>query len=398
MGEVSAQEAVLTLNAGSSSLKFGVFTLDGTHPRRRWSGEYRGVGGRRVGFRLRGADGGEAAEETVEVADHEQALSHLLGWWDGAVPDLWLVAAGHRVVHGGTDFDGPVPLDGRALRRLGELVHLAPLHMPHNLAIAHLLQRLRPGLFQVACFDTAFHRTMPLRERCFALPRRWFGRGVQRYGFHGLSYEYIASVLPDYLGERADGRVIVAHLGHGASLCALHRRRSVATTMGMTPLDGIPMATRPGALDPGVVLWLQQHAGMAPEEVETLLNRRSGLLGLSGISGDMETLLADRRPEAGEAVDYFVHHTHRAIASLAASLGGLDALVFTGGIGENAPYVRERICREAAWLGVTLDAEANNANGTCISLPHGGVSVWRIPTDEEQVIARHTLHLLQRTG
>ncbi len=395
---MKAERAILTLNAGSSSLKFGVFTLDGGTPRRQWSGWFDGLGGRSVGFRLQDGESDRHTEERVEVADHEQALTFLLQWWERAIPGGRLAAAGHRVVHGGTEFEEPVVLDEAVRRRLRRLVHLAPLHMPHNLAMMDILHRLRPGLFQVACFDTVFHRTMPWRERVFALPRHWFERGVQRYGFHGLSYEYIASVLPEHLGERAEGRVIVAHLGHGASLCAMYRRRSVATTMGMTPLDGIPMATRPGALDPGVVLWLQREGGMEPGAVEALLNRRSGLLGLSGSSGDMRSLLADERPEAVEAVDYFIHHTHRTIASLAASLGGLDALVFTAGIGENAPYVRERICREAAWLGITLDTEANNENRICISLPHSAVSVWCIPTDEERVIARHTWRLLESEG
>ena len=274
---------------------------------------------------------------------------------------------------------------------------MAPLHLPHNLAAIAILAERRPELLQVACFDTAFHHSLPLRERLYALPRQWHERGVRRYGFHGLSYEYIATTLPAHLGETAEGRVVVAHLGHGASLCALRQRRSVATTMGFTPLDGVPMATRPGQLDPGIPLWLQREAGLDLAAVDDLLNHRSGLLGLSGISGDMRELLRDHRPEAAEAIDYFVHHVHRAIASLAASLGGLDALVFTAGIGEHAPLIRERIVREAHWLGLQLDAEANAENRTRISLPDSPVSVWVIPTDEERQIARHTRRLLTNT-
>ena len=265
--------------------------------------------------------------------------------------------------------------------------------MPHNLAAIEILARQRPDLGQVACFDTAFHHTLPRVEQHYALPRAWYDRGVRRYGFHGLSYEYIAAELPRHLGEGADGRVVVAHLGHGASLCALHRRRSMATTMGFTPLDGIPMATRPGAMDPGIVPWMLREAGLSLDEVDDLLNHHCGLLGLSGTSGDMRTLLAASDPRAAEAVDHFVHHTGRAIASMAPALGGIDALVFTAGIGENSPVIRESICRQAAWLGIELDPAANAANETRIATARSRVSVWRIPTDEERTIAAHTQRL-----
>ncbi len=395
---MGAERAILTLNAGSSSLKFGLFGWQKEPERRLW-GEFTGLGGDEVRFVIREEDESPCLEERMGGIDHEAALHHLIARLEeGDSASRVLAAVGHRVVHGGKWFREPVRVDAMVRKRLETLVHLAPLHMPHNLALLDIVTRRRPELPQVACFDTAFHSTMPWRERVFALPRYWFERGVQRYGFHGLSYEYIASVLPEHLGERAEGRVIVAHLGHGASLCAMYRRRSVATTMGMTPLDGIPMATRPGALDPGVAIWLQREGGLDLAGVERLFNEHSGLLGLSGISADMRVLLADERPEAFETVDHFIHHTHRAIASLAASLGGVDALVFTGGIGENAPYVRERICREAAWLGVALDVEANNENRTCISLPDSAVSVWRIAVDEERMIARHVWHLLETEG
>lgn len=388
--------AILILNAGSSSLKFGLFRLRQGEPERLARGQYRQRDGA-ARFTVTTAIGEAADDRPVDVRTPEQALDHLLDWLERTWPDHRLAAAGHRVVHGGRHFSQPCRIDATTLARLRELVPLAPLHLPHNLAGIARLQRRRPDLVQVACFDTAFHHTLPLRERLYALPREWYDRGVRRYGFHGLSYEYIATTLPRHLGEMADGRVVVAHLGHGASLCALHRRRSVATTMGFTPLDGVPMATRPGQLDPGIPLWLQRAAGLDVAAVDDLLNHRSGLLGLSGISGDMRELLHDHRPAASEAIDYFVHHVHRAIASLAASLGGLDALVFTAGIGENAPAIRERIVGEARWLGLQLDAEANAENRTRISLPDSPVSVWVIPTDEERQIARHTQRLLTDT-
>ncbi len=269
------------------------------------------------------------------------------------------------------------------------------LHTRRSAAI-DVRARQHPGLPQVACFDTAFHRSMPALEQRYALPAEWYERGVRRYGFHGLPYEYIASRLPEHLGANADGRVIVAHLGHGASLCALRERRSVATTMGFTSLDGIPMATRPGHLDSGVITWWLREAGLNTAEIDVLLNHRCGLAGLSGISGDMRQLQARDAPEAALAIDYFVHHTVRAIASLAGALGGLDALVFTAGIGENAPQVHARICERLAWLGIELDDAANDAQAVQLSRPDSRVSVWRIPTDEEQMIARHTARLVEK--
>ncbi len=390
-------DLLLVLNAGSSSLKFGLYRAGETAPARLARGQFRDLDGA-ARFVVQLEDGAAARERPSPARTPEQALAALLEWLEERYPGLRLAAAGHRVVHGGPRFAGPRVVDSGVLAALHELVSLAPLHMPHNLAGIEQLQRLRPDLPQVACFDTAFHHGLPLREQYYALPREWHARGVRRYGFHGLSYESIAERLPSVLGAAAEGRVIVAHLGHGASLCALHERRSQATTMGFTPLDGVPMATRPGQLDPGIPLWLQREAGLDVAAVEDLLNHRSGLLGLSGTSGDMRELLHDPRPEAAEAIDHFVYHVHRAIASLAAVLGGLDALVFTAGIGENAPLVRERIVREARWLGLQLDAEANAENRTRISLPDSPVSVWVIPTDEEQRIAHHTRSLLTATA
>ncbi len=391
---MTEHSSILVLNAGSSSIKFALFSdgAEGGELSRRCHGEISGLD---TGARFRALDSQNAylINEAMPAMTHERAIGRLLDWLGRREDYGDLAAAGHRVVHGGSRLDQPVCIDGEVLDELRSFAPLAPLHMPHNLAAIEALDRLHPGLTQVACFDTAFHRSMPLSEQYYALPREWFARGIRRYGFHGLSYEHIASVLPEYLGAAAEGRVIVAHLGHGASLCAMHYRRSIATTMGFTPLDGVPMATRPGQLDPGVVTFLIREAGLSASEVDDMLNHHSGLTGLSGVTGDMRQLLEDPRPEAAEAVEYFVHHVHRAIASLAAALGGLDALVFTAGIGENSPLIRERICDQAAWLGIALDKEANAANRNRISLSGSAVSVWRIPTDEERVIALHTRRL-----
>jgi acetate kinase len=299
------------------------------------------------------------------------------------------VAAGHRVVHGGDAFTHPVLVDSSVLSGLEKLVPLAPLHQPHNLAAIRALAHTRPGMPQVACFDTAFHANQPEVARRIALPREFHDAGVKRYGFHGLSYEYITSVLPRYRGKRARNRVVVAHLGNGASLCAIRDGRSVATTMGFTALDGLVMGTRPGSLDPGVVLHLIEAMGMTAAQVGDLLYRRSGLLGVSGISADMRTLLESNDPRAREAVELFVYRVSRELGSLAAAMGGLDALVFTGGIGEGSAVVRASICRAAAWLGVKLDEAANLGRRPRISAPASRVSAWVIPTDEESMIARH---------
>ena len=330
-----------------------------------------------------------------DINNHQQALAYLLGWLEQTYPAIQLVAAGHRVVHGGAKFSGPVRIDALVRQQLQTFIKLAPLHMPHNLAAIDALQEQRPALPQVACFDTAFHHSMSWNEQHYALPHEWFDKGVRRYGFHGLSYEYIASVLAEYLGERADARIIVAHLGHGASLCAMRERQSVATTMGFTPLSGIPMATRPGDLDPGLSRWLMHEAGLSIDEMEHLFNHQSGLLALSGISDDMRVLLANKSNAAQQAINYFIHHTHRAIASLVAVLGGLDALIFTAGIGENSSAIRQQICTQASWLGLALDASANTNHDIKINTDDSKVSIWCIPTNEEMMIAHHTRTLLK---
>ena len=319
----------------------------------------------------------------------------MLDWLAKDASSLKIAAAGHRVVHGGTRLHEPTLMNDEVIAYLQTLIPLAPNHQPPSLQGIAALQQLRPGLPQVACFDTAFHHDRSEVEQHFALPVRPELEAVQRFGFHGLSYEYIAQALPSHLGKNADGKVIIAHLGHGASLCAMNGRRSVATTMTFTPLDGIPMGTRCGSIDPAVVLYLQQQ-GMKAEEVSDLLYFQSGLLGVSGASGNMADLLEHKTPQAAQAIEQFVHHTARAIGSLAAALEGLDALIFTAGIGEHSPVIREAICRRCEWLGLALDAEANRAGGPCISQVHSPVQAWVIGTDEEQMIAEHTARLLSK--
>jgi len=395
------QQTVLVLNAGSSSLKFALFDA-GALPAagEPWvRGRIEGIGGHGR-FVVARSDRFDTTPfpASDSFRTHEDALAALLEWLRAQRRGQHLVAVGHRVVHGGAHFSAPVRIDAGVLARLRELIPLAPLHQAQPLAAIEALGRVDPGLAQVACFDTAFHHAMPVVARTYALPRALTGQGIRPYGFHGLSYEYIADALPTHLGAQADGRVIVAHLGHGASLCALRERRSVATTMGFTPLDGLPMATRCGALDPGVLLYLMGERGMTVEAVADLLYRQSGLLGVSGFSGDMRELLASDDARAAEAVELFVYRAGRELGSLAAALGGLDALVFTGGIGERAAVIRERIGRQASWLGVRLDPTANAAGGPRISRADSPVSVWVIPTDEERVIARHAYRLACAAG
>lgn len=386
--------ALLTINAGSSSLKFALFSLDdeAAGPQRRYRGLVANIGGR-GGFTVRGAQGDRVVDSGVVAADHEQALAMTLDWCREAAGGGSLQAVGHRVVHGGERYFAPVRVDEAVLDELRRYESLAPLHQSHNLNAMATLARTHPELPQVACFDTAFHHSQSRLATDFALPRSLAQAGIRRYGFHGLSYEYIAGVLPTYLGAAAEGRVVVAHLGNGASLCAMAGRRSVATTMGFTPLDGLMMGTRCGALDPGVVLYLQQQRGMGVAEVAALLNEQSGLLGVSGISADMHTLLQSEAPEAKEAVALFVYRVGREFGSMAAALGGIDALVFCAGIGERATAVREAILRQASWLGFDLDPEANRRGGPCITRARSAASAWVIPTDEEQVIARHAWRL-----
>lgn len=388
--------ALLIINAGSSSLKFAVYQVGEAD---RLEVVYRGnileIGG---SSRMRVAlapSAEERIDSIIPAVDHDAAMQALLDWLQPRLANRALLAAGHRVVHGGVAFAAPVRVDETVLEQLSDLVPLDPLHQPHNLAAIRALMRVRPELPQVACFDTAFHRSMPALAQQFALPRKLTESGIRRYGFHGLSYEYIADVLPAYLGDAAEGRVIVAHLGNGASLCAMQNRKSVETSMSFTPLDGLPMGTRCGAIDPAIPLYLMREQGMDLTAVSDLLHKQSGLLGISGISSDMRALLASSDPRAAEAIAHFVYHVSLAIGALSAALGGLDALVFTAGIGEHASEIRERICQRLVWQGVALDAAANTSHANRISSGGSRVSVWVIPTNEEIVIARHSLQLLR---
>lgn len=385
------EQGILVINAGSSSVKFAVFTDGGQpEPKLLFKGQMEGLGSD-PSFQVKDATGRKIDERDEwprgSTLNHVGALRYILGWLDDCASDVKIEAAGHRVVHGGLDYDRAVRLDEGVIADLEQLIPLAPLHQPHNLAAIRALAEVAPELPQVACFDTAFHRTQPRVAQLFALPRALIESGVRRYGFHGLSYEYIAHRLPETLPEAR--KVVVAHLGSGASMCALQDGRSVESTMGFTAVDGLPMGTRTGGMDPGVVLYLMQDRGYDAKTIEKLLYKESGLLGVSGVSNDMRDLLESDDLHAAEAVELFVYHIGKHLGALAGVLEGLDALVFTSGIGENAPIVRERVCRRAEWLGVRLDEEANRRGGPHISAPGSPVPVWVIPTDEELMIALH---------
>jgi acetate kinase len=385
----------LVLNAGSSSLKFCVYQRPANEGwRLAAKGQIEGIG---TLPRLLAEDAkGEslAKEELSALRDGRDAVDALAGWLRANYGGSRVLGVGHRVVHGGARFTGPTILNPEVLVALYKLVPLAPLHQPYNLAAIEAAFERLPGVPQVACFDTSFHRGQPAVAELIPLPHELREMGLQRYGFHGLSYEYIASVLPDTAPEIASGRVIVAHLGSGASLCALKAGKSVDSTLGFTALDGLCMGTRPGSIDPGVVLHLFQGLNLSPKEVETLLYKKSGLIGISGISNDMRDLLGRTEPEARLAVDYFVYRAAREIGALTAVLGGLEGLVFTAGIGENSAEIRQRICEASAWLGIELDETANTNRIPKISTSRSKVAVWAIPTNEELMIARHTGSLL----
>ncbi|HVP60517.1 MAG TPA: acetate/propionate family kinase [Myxococcaceae bacterium] len=389
-------QAILVLNAGSSSLKFSVYLARGAELELWLRGQAEGLYTAAT-FVAKDAAGDPVSEyrwEEGETIGHEGAISHLFEFLRSRRGDHRLIAVGHRVVHGGMEFSQPTRVTPEMVQKLEKLVPLAPLHQPHNLGPIRFLLEQMPALPQVACFDTAFHRVQPELAQAFALPKEITDRGVRRYGFHGLSYEYIASALPAVDPRAARGRVVVAHLGNGASMCAMHAGKSVASTMGFTAVDGLPMGTRCGALDPGVMLYLMDELRMDARAIEKLIYQQSGLLGVSGISSDMRALLSSDAPRARLAVDLFVYRVGRELGSLAAALGGLDALVFTGGIGEHAVPVRERVVQGAAWLGLTLDPAANGADGPRISTAGSRVPAYVIRTNEELMIARHTRHLI----
>jgi acetate kinase len=385
---------LIVLNAGSSSLKFQVYDmLDGVEPQLVWKGLFEGLGGT-AHFIVNDISGTILDEVSWSPRDgigHEEALMHLVAWLRQHQEGRKLAAIGHRVVHGGEAFSAPVLVDDPVVQALEKLVPLAPLHQPHNLEPIRIVRRRLPGMPQVACFDTAFHQTQSDIASLFALPREMRERGVRRYGFHGLSYDYIASVLATYDPRLAEGRVVVAHLGNGASLCALKGGVSVTTTMGFSALDGLPMGTRCGAIDAGVVFFMLREMNLSPAEAERMLYTKSGLLGVSGISNDMRVLRANAatNPDAKRAIDLFVYRITREIGSLVAALGGLDGLVFTAGIGENDVATRSEVMAGLAWAGLALDEAANRTGGARISTG-SGPSAWVIPTNEELVIARQT--------
>lgn len=393
-------DVILVLDSGSSSLKFAVYEItSGAAPLSRLAhGQVEGLG-THPHFTAFDAEGHEA-DNSLLPADgsanpHEQAMGTVLAWLQAHRDGTHrLVAAGHRVVHGGMVFASPVRINSEVLLKLDALSSLAPLHQPPALRAIRALQARLPELPQVACFDTAFHRTQPEVAQAYALPRSLSDQGIRRYGFHGLSYQYISQTLPQFLGDKAGGKVVVAHLGNGASMCGMKGQRSMATTMGFTALDGLLMGTRCGNLDPGVVLHLIEQTGLSPAEVSDLLYKHSGLLGVSGLSSDLRELLDSDAPSAQEAIELFVYRAVRELGSLVAALGGLDALVFTAGIGEHSTEVRQRICQQSQWLGIELDAKANAAHQPCITAAGSPVSAWVIPTDEESVIADAVLQVL----
>ena len=388
---------LLILNAGSSSIKFAVFAA-GSMPTSRsllCDGQMSGIG-HAIHFHAVDGDNRTLVNSYLEQGvDHEMAIDTLLKWLTGHYADCKLAGAGHRVVHGGAHYNAPVLINAQVMQSLSELIPLAPLHQPHHIAAIEALQKLYPALPQVACFDTAFHHTNAPVSTRYALPRALDAAGIRRYGFHGLSYEYIASVMASVLGpQQALGRVVVAHLGAGASMCAMLEGKSVTSTMGFTALDGLPMSQRCGALDPGVLLYLMQQQQLSADQVSHMLYYESGLLGVSGISDDMKALLDSDRPEAREAVELFVYRISRELGSLVAALGGLDALIFTAGIGEHAAAVRRMVMARATWLGLELDPAANEAHRLCISTAAAKTSAWVIPTNEDLMIALHTRQVL----
>lgn len=387
-------EAILVLNAGSSSLKFALYQTTYGSISMICRGKIEIGDNASSRFQVKDSRGELFWQQTLHIAHHENAIEVLLQWLETQTDKRQPIAVGHRVVHGGMLFDRPILIDEQVTTRLLQLVPLAPLHQPDSLAGISALRRLRPDLPQVACFDTCFHRTMPDEEQIYALPGQLTDQGIRRYGFHGLSYEYIAHILPDHLGDRATGRIVVAHLGNGASLCALQQGKSIATTMGFTPLEGLPMGTRCGNLDPAVLLYLMREQHMDHNTLTDLLHRHAGLRGVSGISADMRTLLASNDPGAKRAVDLFVWQVCRQLGAMMAVLEGIDGLVFTAGIGEHASQIRTRVCARLKWLSIELDESANQANATRISTADSHTPVLVLPTDEEIVIARHTFRLI----
>ncbi len=390
------KQGILTINAGSSSIKFALFPLaNPISPDAEVSGQIDGIGTNATKMVAKNTAGERIADQLIpgEAVSHDVAFDALLKWFTASQADWEIVAVGHRVVHGGDLYSQPTIVDATVLGHLTSFIPLAPLHEPHNVAGIRALQTLMPRVPQVACFDTAFHRSQPNVAQAFGLPRALTAEGIKRYGFHGLSYEFIARALPEH-STRANGRVVVAHLGNGASMAAMVKRKCVATTLGFSTIDGLMMGTRCGNLDPGVVLHLMETKGLSVKDMTRLLYKESGLLGVSGISQDMRTLLASNKAEAQEAVDLFCYRIVRELGSLVAAAGGLDALVFTGGIGEHAAEVRRRVCQQVECFGIRLDAEANDRHDLHIGTADSSVDVLVIPTNEEWMMAHHAQMLL----
>ena len=390
------KQGILTINAGSSSIKFALFPLDHPiSPEAEVSGQIDGIGAEITKMVAKNKAGERIADQLLEggKVSHAQAFDALLKWFTASHANWQIVAVGHRVVHGGERYSKPTLIDDTVLGHLQSFIPLAPLHEPHNVAGIIALQALLPSVPQIACFDTAFHRSQPEVAQTFGLPRQITAEGIKRYGFHGLSYEYIARALPQHSG-RATGRVVVAHLGNGASMAAMVDRKCVATTLGFSTIDGLVMGTRCGNLDPGVILHLMETKNLSVKDMTRMLYKESGLLGVSGLSQDMRTLLASDKPEADEAVNLFCYRIARELGSLAAAAGGLDALVFTGGIGEHAAEVRRRVCLQSEWLGIRVNPEANARHELRISAGNSSVDVLVIPTNEEWMMAHHAQTLL----
>ena len=393
---MTEQQAILTINAGSSSIKFALFPLTQTiSPDAEVSGQIDGIGADVTKLIAKNRDGEKVADQIIagDKVSHDLAFDALLKWFQATQSGWQIVAVGHRVVHGGERYSKPTLIDDAVLNHLIGFIPLAPLHEPHNVAGIKALQALLPNVPQIACFDTAFHRSQPEVAQSFGLPRALSAEGIKRYGFHGLSYEFIARALPEH-SHRANGRVVVAHLGNGASMAAMVNRKCVATTLGFSTIDGLVMGTRCGNLDPGVILHLMESKGYTAKDMTRILYKESGLLGVSGLSQDMRTLLASDKPEAHEAVELFCYRIARELGSLAAAAGGIDALVFTGGIGEHAAEVRRRVCLQAEWLGIRLNPEANARHDIVISAANSSADVLVIPTNEEWMMAHHAQTLL----
>jgi acetate kinase len=389
-------DLILVLNAGSSSIKFSAFDLQSNDVRVLTRGQVEGLldSPRFAAYDAHGNKVGEHAWGHGAALEHADAIAHIGAFLRGQGVGHRLVAVGHRVVHGGARFTQPVLIDDHVLSELERLSPLAPLHQPHNLTPMRIIAQHFPSLPQVACFDTAFHATQPDVARAFALPESITSKGVRRYGFHGLSYEYISTQLPSIAPQAANGRTVVAHLGNGASLCALQSGRSIASTMGFTAVDGLMMGTRCGNLDPGVILFMLDELRMDVRQIEDVLYRQSGLLGVSGISGDMRVLLASDDPRAHFAVALYVYRLSRELGAMIAALQGIDAIVFTAGVGEHSAPIRKRVCEHARWCGIEIDERANEQGGPRISTAASNVSAWVVPTDEELMIARHTCRLI----